>query len=296
MRVSQLRAFVAAADERSFSAAGRRLAITQPTVSQLIRSLEDECGMQLFARTGGGLELTSAGESILPWARQAVASVAGTEEAARALRGLRGGTVSFGVMRNVDYYVLTQLALEFHRRHPAVKLRLVGINSYAVAESVRTGVVEAGVAVLPVPDHDLDVTPLGADEVVWVSADPERTREPMTVERIAERPLVLYDAHFGSNDPTRRQLMERAQRKGVDLEPVVEVESALSALRLAALGVGDTMVARAITRMPEFPSTLHITPMDPPMKDALALLCRRGIPLSPPAQELVEIVRQVMRM
>ena len=57
--------------------------------------------------------------------------------------------------------------------------------------------------------------------------------------------------------------MERAQRKGVDLEPVVEVESALSALRLAALGVGDTMVARAITRMPEretLPASLAALP------------------------------------
>ena len=53
------------------------------------------------------------------------------------------------------------------------------------------------------------------EELLYVSADPERVREPMTIERLADAPLILYDARWGVDDPTRRQLRERAQQAGV---------------------------------------------------------------------------------
>ena len=53
------------------------------------------------------------------------------------------------------------------------------------------------------------------EEMLYVSADPERVREPMTIERLADAPLILYDARWGADDPMRRQLRERAQRAGV---------------------------------------------------------------------------------
>ena len=70
-------------------------------------------------------------------------------------------------------------------------------------------------------------------EVVYVSRDPERVREPVTIERLAAAPLILYDARWGADDPTRRLLRERAQRAGVKLEPQIEVEYMTAALDLA---------------------------------------------------------------
>ena len=68
----------------------------------------------------------------------------------------------------------------------------------------------------------------------------------MTIERLAELPLVLYDAEYGWDDPMRRQLAERAQLAGVTLRPVVEVEDLEAAVQLTARGIGDTVVARAV--------------------------------------------------
>jgi DNA-binding transcriptional LysR family regulator len=73
-------------------------------------------------------------------------------------------------------------------------VRLVGRNSSWTAERVRRGELEAAVVVLPI-DHDkLDVRPLVRDEVLYVSAIPERTRDPVTIERLATTPLIFYDA------------------------------------------------------------------------------------------------------
>ena len=108
--------------------------------------------------------------------------------------------------------------------------------------------------ILPVDDTGLEVRGARTEELLYVSADPERLREPMTIERLAEAPLILYDARWAAQDPTRRVLRERAQRAGVRLEPLIEVEYMTAALDLAARGLGDTvslaslLTARGYTR------------------------------------------------
>lgn len=295
MRFSQLRAFIASADQGSFTSAARELGFAQPTVSELVRTLEDECGLKLFVRGGRALQLTATGSALLPWARRAVDSVSGAEDLVRSLRGLEGGVASFGVLRNAEFYFLSSLAEEFHRAHPNVRVRLVGQNSVSVAEAVRNGELEAGLVVLPVPAAGLDVRPIRRDEVLWVSADPERTRSPMTIDRIPAAPLILYDAHYGSDDPTRRQLVDRALAAGVELNPVIEVENVEAALSLVRRGLGETMVASAVASSMVFPTELFTTPFAEPLYDVIALVTRNGSTLSPVTEALVSTALRLLR-
>ena len=89
---------------------------------------------------------------------------------------------------------------------------------------------------LPIDDDRLDVRPVVRDELLYVSADPERTRRPATIERLASAPLIFYDAESADSDPIRRLLAERAQAHGLRLRPRVEVEMAELALSLVAAG------------------------------------------------------------
>jgi len=100
---------------------------------------------------------------------------------------------------------------------------------------------------------------------------------------------VLYDAHYGNADPTRRQLHERLQRIGGRLSPQIEVEYLAGALRLAAGGVGDTIVAQAAVDGGLVPAGLHTTPFEDPLYDTLAVAKQRDLPLSPATRELVSI-------
>ncbi len=294
MTLTQLRAFLLAATLGTFTAAAVALGTTQPTVSELVRKLEIESGVDLFVRTGRRLVLTAAGTELLSWAQRVVDGVDGAEQALNALRGLTGGVASFGVLRNASYYFLSDLAERFHKERPGVRLRLVGQNSFEVAEGVRSGELEAGLAMLPIPDEGLRITPLIRDEVLWVSADPARTMRPMPIEAIPEAPLVLYDAHYGANDPTRRQLAERAQLHGVRLEPLIEVEQVDAALALVARGIGDTMVSRSIVASPTFPAGLHSVPFAEPIFDTMALLVRENATLSPVTAELVRLATSMV--
>ena len=103
----------------------------------------------------------------------------------------------------------------------------------------------------------------------------------MTIAAIGGAPLILYDAHYGWNDPTRRQLAERAQSIGTRLEPMIEVENVESAIALVARGMGDTLLSRAVVSSAGFPSGVSTVSFEDPLYDTIALITREGAMLSP---------------
>ena len=295
MTLHQLSCFLAAVEHGSFSAAADSLHMAQPSLSEQVRRLEAELGVELFARVGRGLVLSDAGHDLRPHAERVVTAAAEAREAMLEVREVRGGSVSLGTFGNAPFYLLTQLVEGFRKRHPAVRVRIVGQNSSEVADAVRAGELEAALLALPIDDTGLDVRPLMRDEILYVSADPARTRRPVPVQALAEVPLIVYDARYGWEDPTRRQLMDRAQRAGVALEPAIEIEDSDAAVQMAARGLGDTFVASAVTLGSRFPSQrLHTASFDPPMYDTFAIVTRRGGGLSPATRDLVELAESRM--
>jgi hypothetical protein len=160
---------------------------------------------------------------------------------------------------------------------------------------VRRGELAAGVVLLPIDDDKLDVRPIVRDEVLYVTAQPTRTRQPATIERLAATPLVFYDAESADNDPIRRQLAERAQALGVRLQPKVEVELKDIALRLVAAGVGDTYLPSAYTRAPYYPASLSTASFSPPLYDTFAIITRPGARLAAGVRELLGELEAHMR-
>ncbi|MGW8379069.1 LysR family transcriptional regulator [Streptomyces sp. ODS28] len=292
--LNQLRAFVLAQELGSFTAAAERLQMAQPSVSELVRRLEEELGAGLFSRGGRRLVLTDPGRELLPHAEQALAAVEHGSRAVRSLSALGGGTATFGVLRNADYYLLSDLVRRFHARHPAVRVRLVGQNSAETAAAVASGELEAGLVVLPVDDDNLTAIPLLRDEVLFISGDPERAREPVTIGQFAASSLVLYDAHYGWRDPTRRQLADRAQLAGLQLTPLIELEHVESALKLAAHGVGETIAPRAVVESDNFPEGLYGVPFAEPLYDTIALVQRRDRPLTPATREFALLAEEML--
>jgi DNA-binding transcriptional LysR family regulator len=294
MTLQQLEYFLAATEHRSFSAAAQALHMAQPSLSDQIRRLEAELGSPLFVRARRGLTLTEAGRLLLPQAERTLAAAREAADSVREVRELAAGTASFGTFGNAPYYLLSDLVQDFRSRYPNVRVRLIGQNSSEVADAVRDGELEAALVVLPIDDRGLDIEPAIHDELLYLSSAPERVREPMTIERLAEAPLILYDARFGWADPTRRQLADRAQRAGVTLEPQIEVEYVEAALDLAARGLGDTVGTRQVALGRTFARRLHSTTFDPPVIDTFAFITRRNAHLSPATRAFMALAARRM--
>jgi DNA-binding transcriptional LysR family regulator len=293
MTLQQLTYFLAAAEHGSFTAAADALHLARPSVSEQVAHLEAELGVALFVRTGRRLELTDAGRLLRPEAERTLAAAGEAADVVQRARTLTGGTASLGTFSTAHHLLLPALIEDFMRRHPQVAVRVVGENSAQLADAVRSGRLEAGLVALPIDDEGLEVgAALAEFEVVYASSDPGRLVGAMTIERLAEAALVLPEARWGDEDPTRRQLAERAQRAGVTITPRIEVQYANAALELAARGAADTVVTRALLNALGYGDRLASVPLDPPMHEAFALIRRRNARLSPATRALMTLAEE----
>jgi DNA-binding transcriptional LysR family regulator len=290
MTLQQLQYFLTAVRRKSLSAAAEEMHIAQPSLSEQIRRLERQLGVTLFVRTNRELELTDAGRILVPHAERTLAESRAAAEAVREVRTLTGGTVSFGTFSSAHLYLLPGLVAEFHRRYPGVVMHIIGLNSAEVASEVREGRLEAGLVMLPVEARGLAVSrPVMTDSVVYVSADPERVRRPVTIQDLATAPLILSEARWGAEDPLRREIAARAQGAGITLTPIAEVELQVAAAELAARGVGDTFVSWHVASSRGYLRRLGWAPLDPPYTETFGFVTRRNTPLSPATREFMEL-------
>src|SRR2546428_3508745 len=123
MNIRQLECFVAVVDEGSFTRAARRVGITQPSLSQHIRSLEEELNGAVFDRLPRGVSLTPAGRILLPEARAAVRAVERGWQGARAALALESGELEVATVLSMAVGLLPRFIRRWHERHPHVAIR-----------------------------------------------------------------------------------------------------------------------------------------------------------------------------
>ena len=295
--VQQLRCFLAAYQLGSFTAAAQRLGMAQPSVSEQVRLLERSCGTALFVRVGRGVVPSEAARALAPYAERAVGAAREGLRAARAVRDVVEGTVRLAVFGTARAYLGADLVEQMLRAHPSVRVELVGQNSADAVEQVRSGRAETGLVALPIAEADLVVQPVARDEVLYVSADPERVHAPVTAPVLARARLVLSEATWGDADSTRSQLAARVQAAGLTLRPVAEVEDPETALELAARGVADAITARGLLRRvaPTLPAPVHTVSLRPRLYDDFAVIRREGAPLSPASSAILRLAVDLLR-
>lgn len=288
LTLSQLEHFVATLESGSFTGAADALGVSQPAVAEQIQRLEAVVGQSLFARQARGVLPTRAAIELEPHARRVLDAARATMATATEANTVGAGSVAFGTFGSPHQYELAALIEGFLADNPRAQVRIVGRNSSLTADAVRSGALDAAVVALPVDDAGLDVRPIFAGEVVYVSADPRHTRRAVSIATAAQRPLILYEASFGTADPTRAQLAARAQASGVHLRPRIEVESSDTALELAAAGLGDTYAPQILRSTLD--RRLSTVGFDPPLIDTFALIVRAGARLSRPVDDFVSRV------
>lgn len=295
MTILQVNYFLAAAGAGSLTQAAQELGISQPTLSEQIRKLEQSVGVALFTRAKQGLTLTEAGQRFLPHARKVARDYTAAMDSVSGIRDRQEGTVAFG-MFNSGQYVLSGLIPAFRSLYPNIHVRVIGSNSAQVADLVRAGRLEAGVVALPVDARGLTMGDvLWSCEAAYFHTKPALT-EPVTIEGLMQRPLVLPDSGWAQNDPTRRQLSERAQTIGMPFIPDIEVETGAAALAIAASGTAAAVASVPVAEALGYTNRLNYVSLDPPLIETFAIISRDPASLSPATQAMIKLAEEHMRM
>lgn len=168
MELRQIRFFVAVAEERHFGRAAERMYIAQPALSQHIRRLERDLGVQLFDRSARHVRLTPAGEAFLDVARRMLRQVDEGTEAARRAEAGESGSLALGAHMAVAAPVLSLLLRHWHRVRPAVQPRLTSGRTRDLVDLVRRRELDVALVDGPVSDGSLDTALVLEDRLVVV--------------------------------------------------------------------------------------------------------------------------------
>ena len=241
MNFRQLSCFVAVVDEGSFTRAARLVGITQPSLSQHIRALEEELGGALFDRLPRGISLTPAGRSLLPEARSAVRALERGRQGARAALAAESGELEVATVLSLAVGLLPQWIRIWHERHPNVSIRLHEFRHRRLLEvAVEQGVADFAIGPLPLREWSGPLQTVMWEEFVVVVPrnDPLAGRSSVRVEELADREWVLYHQDHGLADV----VSEICRRAGFVPRGTVRTSQAEAAARLAGAGLGPTLV------------------------------------------------------
>ncbi|MGH7403819.1 MAG: LysR family transcriptional regulator, partial [Candidatus Rokuibacteriota bacterium] len=139
MTIDEIEAFVSIARLGGFARAAEALHRSQPAISRRIEMLEEHLGTPVFERVRGGVVLTEAGRSFLPYAEAVLASMKDGTEAVHALARGERGAVSVALVGTLASTGFAAMLRQFGRRHPNVRLELRTANSQEVSDLVRRG-------------------------------------------------------------------------------------------------------------------------------------------------------------
>ncbi|KDN80921.1 LysR family transcriptional regulator [Kitasatospora cheerisanensis KCTC 2395] len=174
VQLQQLTYFVAVADARHFTRAAELTHVSQPSLSQQIRSLEKELGAELFHRSRSGTSLTDAGQALLPLARRILADAESARRAVAETVQLRRGRVRFGAPPSLCASLVPEVLRAYRARHPGVDLRLTEGGSRDLVRDLEAGELDLAlvIAAPSAAPAGLSVTPLLHEDLVLVSAEP----------------------------------------------------------------------------------------------------------------------------
>ena len=241
----RLEVFARVVELGSFTRAGRALLLSQPTVSEHVRSLEEALGERLLDRLGREVLPTPAGRLLHRYAAEILRL---REEAAQALAGFHGrieGRLTVGASTIPATYILPRLIGTFAALHRAVRVTLRTGDTGSVAAGVCAGDFEAGLIGSRSPERGLHLEPLFRDELV-LAVPPHH---PLA-GRPEAPPEALFSAPFVSREEgsgTRAFMEEVLAGHGLDpgrLRVVAELGSTEAVREAVKAGVGLSILSR----------------------------------------------------
>ena len=245
MNLQQLKYLCAVVDHGlNVSEAALALFTSQPGISKQIRQLEDELGLRVFVRQGKRLaSLTPAGETVVATARRALREIANMKRVADEFRAEDVGTLAIATTHTQARYVLPKVLTAFAAKFPKVRLVLHQGNPIQVAEQTQAGEADLGIATESLADYpELVTLPCYRwNRCVLVRKGHPLTKvRPLTLEALAQHPIVTYDFAF-----TGRTAINAAfAAKGLEPNVVLTALDSDVIKTYVELGMGAGIVAQ----------------------------------------------------
>jgi DNA-binding transcriptional LysR family regulator len=274
MDIRHLEYFLEVVRQGSFSKAAARLHITQPSISKMIKSLEDEVGVTLLHRGAKQVELTDAGRALQGHAQQIVALFQNLSAELADVTRLYKGKLRVGMPPIAGSTVFPRALGEFKKAYPNISIEMYEFGSKKIAEALNEGALDVGVVcTLPEKAEAFGVLSFVRDPLKVIVHPSHRLAGLAAVDfaALAAEPFVLYRDDFSLHD----QILKRCREAGFQPHIICETSQRDFMTQMVAANLGIALLPGKICETLD-PVTITAVPLtDPQLYLEMAVIWRK---------------------
>ena len=286
-KLDYYRVFYETARLGSFSSAAQQLYVSQSAISQCIQQLETDLGVQLFIRTRKGVSLTSEGKIIFSKVESAISSIEQGESQLNRLRHLEAGELKIAAGDTITKHFLLQYLEKFHDLYPDIRIEMANSYSSQMVALVKEGSADLAFVNMPLKDDELVIEPCYEINDVFVCGADFKQRSSYSWEEVADLPLILLE----KNSSSRRFLDKTFGKKGISLNPQIEMAAHDLLIRFASIHLGVSCVIEQFSGEELEKGIINKLVLDPPLpKRSIGCAYLKNAPLSYAARAFIDLI------
>lgn len=288
MSIKKYRALLTTIELGSLTRAAEKLNYTQPGISHMILSLEDEFGFSLLLRGKNGVTPTPEAEKLLVFLRQIVNGEEKLRETVQRIHGAEVGTIRIGCFYSLSIHLLPSIVAEFAEAYPGIELQLFVGEHGEITRWLHDGEIDLALMSTPVP-NEFSFIPLFDDPIYAVlPKGHELTRQAFVrPEDLIRYPFIMQNR--GSDEDANRVF------EGENLTPNVRfrVRGDDAIQSMVAKGLGVTLAPELV--LSHMPSGVELRPLQPEYHRTLGIVLSEGDGQAPALKRFVEFAEKYSR-
>lgn len=290
MQLESLKMFCDVVETGSFSRAAQLNHVTQSAVSQQIRALENRYEQKLLSRSARQVTPTPAGERLFRGCKEILARFAEVENEIREQSTEVAGTTTVSTIYSVGLHELQNIQKHLLKTHPKVNMRLNYRRNDQVYDDIILGAAEIGIVAYPQPRAGVDIVPFRDDKLVVVCAPnhPFAGKGKVSLNALSGVPFIAFDREA----PTRKAIDRLFKDRGLDLNPVMEMDNVETIKRAVEMGLGVSVLPSATAHHEVTNGSLVQKPFaEGPFTRPIGLLVRKGKYLDRASQAVLDAMK-----
>ncbi|KZE63739.1 LysR family transcriptional regulator [Fictibacillus phosphorivorans] len=288
MDIRQLTYFHAVAKYKSFTKASGVLHLSQPALSKMVKSLEDELEMELIDRSSRKIELTEAGEIVFEQSRMILDSLDNLSANLYDLMHLKKGKIKIGIPPLIGFLFFPKLIKKFKTRYPDIKIQMVEHGANEIQQEVHDGLLDLAIVVLPADQEEFEVVSFIEEQLLLFvhSSHPYANRKTVEMKELSEELFILFKEGFTLHDRVIHECLKAG------FHPKISYESSQWDFISGMIGegLGVSIFPQSISEKVDSDSIKAIPIVNPTLPYQLAIIKKKGKYVTFATQEFIHML------
>ena len=290
MDIRQLTYFNEVAKYKSFTKASNVLHLSQPTLSKMVKSLEDELDIELIDRSARQIELTEAGEIVYEQGKMILESLDNLSANLYDLMNLKKGKIKIGIPPLIGFLFFPRIIKEFKKLYPNIQLHLIEHGANKVEQEVSDGLLDLGVVVLPMDEGEFDIVSFISEQLMLFvhAAHPLAENEKVEMKDLEEESFILFSEGYALHD----RIIQECANAGFNPQIAYESSQWDFISEMIAENLGVSIFPESIAKRVDKTLIKAIPIVNPTLPYKLGVIKKKGKYVSYATREFIRMLPQ----